>query len=346
MGKEHLASYPPALQTVPQSLPLRLQYASSLSRTGKFREAETVLLEADKLLGPDAGIHAGLGLALASQGRIPEAIDHLTASVELAPGSVRGRQDLARVLISTGRYREALEHIDAAVELAPLDQSSIAYRGLCWRLLQDPRAAALNDYEKFVRSYRIPVPEGYRDIREFNDALNRALDSLHRSRVHPMDQTLRGGTQTHGNLFTRRIKEVQEARNSIEQCIRQYIEEMEDDPDHPLSSRKSDGFHFAASWSCRLRQEGFHTNHVHPKGWISSSYYVALPTAVRDGDRHEGWIKFGESNLGLGSRERIEKIVQPEEGLLVLFPSYMYHGTIPFASDEARTTIAFDVVPD
>ena len=32
-------------------------------------------------------------------------------------------------------------------------------------------------------------------------------------------------------------------------------------------------------------------------------------------------------------------------GRLVLFPSYMWHGTIPFHDAQPRTTIAFDVVP-
>jgi hypothetical protein len=31
--------------------------------------------------------------------------------------------------------------------------------------------------------------------------------------------------------------------------------------------------------------------------------------------------------------------------MLVLFPSYMYHGTTPFDGEDYRTTIAFDVVP-
>ena len=35
----------------------------------------------------------------------------------------------------------------------------------------------------------------------------------------------------------------------------------------------------------------------------------------------------------------------PEPGLLVLFPSYMWHGTVPFHDTAARTTIAFDVIP-
>jgi hypothetical protein len=31
--------------------------------------------------------------------------------------------------------------------------------------------------------------------------------------------------------------------------------------------------------------------------------------------------------------------------MLVLFPSYFWHGTVPFASDQRRLTLAFDVVP-
>jgi uncharacterized protein (TIGR02466 family) len=312
---------------------------------GQHREAEAVLRKASQVFGPDAGVQSGLGLSLASQGRIPEAIECFTGAVDLAPEDVQCRRDLARILISTGDYSNALQHIDAASELAPLDQGILAFRGLCWRLLGDSREALINDYDRFVKVYRIPVPEGYQDIHEFNEALDRALGSLHRTRVHPLNQTLRGGTQTYGRLFERRIKEVQEVRGSIERCIRQYIEEMDDVSEHPFLRRKSNRFRFAASWSCRLGQQGFHTNHIHPDGWISSSYYVSLPEAVDRSDAHAGWLKFGETSLGLGNLESIEKIVQPEEGVLVLFPSYMYHGTIPFSSNEVRTTIAFDVVP-
>jgi hypothetical protein len=36
-------------------------------------------------------------------------------------------------------------------------------------------------------------------------------------------------------------------------------------------------------------------------------------------------------------------MIRPEEGLMLLFPSYMYHRTIPFAGDGTRISIAFDV---
>jgi hypothetical protein len=37
--------------------------------------------------------------------------------------------------------------------------------------------------------------------------------------------------------------------------------------------------------------------------------------------------------------------VQPRPGRLVLFPSYMWHGTMPIEGEAPRMTIAFDMVP-
>jgi hypothetical protein len=37
--------------------------------------------------------------------------------------------------------------------------------------------------------------------------------------------------------------------------------------------------------------------------------------------------------------------IKPIPGTLVLFPSYMWHGTVPFHAPASRTTIAFDAVP-
>ena len=38
------------------------------------------------------------------------------------------------------------------------------------------------------------------------------------------------------------------------------------------------------------------------------------------------------------------RLIKPVEGLMVLFPSYFYHRTLPFESDEVRISIAFDVL--
>ena len=139
--------------------------------------------------------------------------------------------------------------------------------------------------------------------------------------------------------------EIAVLRRMIEDAVRDYLAGLPEDPDHVFLGRKSASFRFSGSWSVRLRSQGFHLNHLHSEGWISSCYYVALPSAVARGE--EGWIKFGETGLCLGEREQVARTLRPEVGKLVLFPSYMYHGTIPFDEAEGhRTTIAFDIVPD
>ena len=85
-------------------------------------------------------------------------------------------------------------------------------------------------------------------------------------------------------------------------------------------------------------------DHVHPEGWISSACHIALPSVVGAGGR-EGWLKFGEPGLITSPPLPPEHFVQPEAGKLVLFPSCMWHGTVPFSGAEPPLTVAFDRLP-
>jgi hypothetical protein len=59
-----------------------------------------------------------------------------------------------------------------------------------------------------------------------------------------------------------------------------------------------------------------------------------------------GAIEFGRPPDDLEfSLEPPVRLVRPKEGLLVLFPSYLFHRTLPFESDQKRISIAFDVIP-
>ena len=111
-----------------------------------------------------------------------------------------------------------------------------------------------------------------------------------------------------------------------------------------LRSRNTGRWKIDGIWSVWLKPDGFHHNHVHPKAWLSSACYIELPDSVAAGGQ-EGWIKFGEPGVVTRPKLAHEHAVQPEPGMLVLFPSYMWHGTVPFESDEPRMTAPFDVVP-
>jgi len=93
----------------------------------------------------------------------------------------------------------------------------------------------------------------------------------------------------------------------------------------------------------RLVDAGFHVNHVHPEGWISSACYIALPETV-GGAENAGWLKLGEPPENLRTGLTADRWIEPQPGRLALFPAWMWHGTAPFARGE-RLTVAFDVVP-
>ena len=97
-----------------------------------------------------------------------------------------------------------------------------------------------------------------------------------------------------------------------------------------------------------LQAQGHQIPHNHPSAWLSGVYYVKLPRIVRVPEqRQAGWIEFGRPPEHFHCTVQPEvKAFQPEEGLMLLFPSYFYHRTISFETAETRISIAFDVLPE
>lgn len=344
--ERYLESYRQAVTREPHVVGLWVDWADRLNLSGRFQNAEMVLKTALDM-GLDHGdLYHRRGQAFYALGYKSKGMACYEEAIARDPEARTYRLARARAFIEGGDYEKALQDIARILKTSPYDQEAIAYQGLAWRFLGDPRATVLNDYENMVKSYRIEPPEGYASITDFNKRLCAALLRLHKASRHPAEQTLRGGSQTMGSLFAHDIPEIQLIRQQLEKAIASYIADMPEDKDHILYRRKAVGFRFSGSWSVHLKRQGFHINHVHAQGWISSCYYVALPDAVeRNADAHEGWIRFGQTNMVLGERDKVAKIIKPEVGKLVLFPSYMYHGTVPFNDDKPRTTIAFDIVP-
>ena len=73
--------------------------------------------------------------------------------------------------------------------------------------------------------------------------------------------------------------------------------------------------------------------------------YLTVPEVSEDDPARKGWIKFGQTSLNLGDEESIDLAVCPRPGMCVIFPSFCWHGTIPFESDDERMTIPCDIMP-
>jgi tetratricopeptide (TPR) repeat protein len=289
--------------------------------------------------------HIGLGRALSALGESERALKSLEAARTIFPGDPDFDTAFAYALLRVGDAGKALKHAERAIAMAPIHQAALAVLGLCYRAKGDEREEVLNGYERLVQIFDLEPPAGYDSIAAFHDALRIHLDTLHGQTKEFFSQTLRGGTRTIEDIFELHHPVRDKLKLRIAEALSRYIGAMAESSDHPfLSRRQSGAFRFSGSWSSRMCGGGFHVNHIH-NGWISSVYYVDVPEASADATAHQGWLKFGEPSADLGFKDAIRRVVQPKPGRLVLFPSYLWHGTVPFHSNETRMTIAFDVMP-
>ncbi len=341
-GEGFARDYEAALQRQPDSLHLRIGYSDILRRADQRERAEQVLAEGLQRMPANGPLQGALGVLLDEMGRTKEGLPLLRAAVADAPHVPFVRGNFVNALLRLGRGDEALRELAPLLKAQPLNGDWICYQSMAYRQLGDDRYHELCDYESMVQPYDLEAPQGFATFADFNAALRESLERLHVLETHPLDQSLRHGSQTTHSLLTYDDPIVKQYLRALEDPIRAYISTMRA-PNHPWSGRKTDKFKLSGCWSVKLKPNGYHVNHLHPEGWISSAFYVSLPEVTKTGDSQEGWIKFGEPRWPT-PHCTVEKVVQPKEGRLVLFPSYMWHGTIPFSQGE-RLTAPFDVVP-
>jgi Flp pilus assembly protein TadD len=325
-------------------LGLQLTWSDLLRRSGDLSGAEEVLRALASSVGPNPHTHAALAAVLHEMGRLGEARLEASAALRVRPDDPAIAESLVGIDLSLGQADQALPMIRAQRLRQPLDQRWIAYEATAARLLQDPLHARLYDYERLVRVYELEPPPGWHSMADLNSALIEVLRKRHLFRTHPLDQSLRNGSQTARSLVAERDPVIQSLLAAFAAPIAEYVAALGADHDHPLSARNSGQATIKGCWSVELRRDGFHVSHVHPQGWISSAYYVAVPADVDDANAKIGWIKFGEPGVPIPG-VKAEHFVQPRPGRLVLFPSYMWHGTNRIVGDDIRLSVAFDAVP-
>lgn len=270
------------------------------------------------------------------------ALAHARRAAAHAPQDEAVQRQLIDSYLAVGEAEKALALLGPLLDRHPLDQGLIAVQWTAWRLLGDARAGDLYDYARMVGAQTIDTPPGWPSLDAYLADLGVALRRLHGLEAHPFDQSLRHGTQTSANLLQSSEPTIRAFVAAIDGPIRRYLALLSSGTDR-LRSRNRFAYRIAGLWSVRLRDSGFHVDHVHPMGWLSSAFYVVLPES-RDGAGQAGWIKFGQPGTPSLPALASEFAIQPLPGLLVLFPSYMWHGTTPFDRGE-RITIAFDLAP-
>ncbi|HAY06094.1 MAG TPA: putative 2OG-Fe(II) oxygenase [Hyphomonas sp.] len=329
----------------PGDLALGFAAADLLRRAERHEEALARLVTL-KAITPSPAIDSAAAIVLSSLGRHEEAANRARSSAAQMPRTDWIRRNAACVLLSAGDADGAAVHTSWGLALDPLDQEWIAIDAVARRAAGDPAYRRAYDYERFVLPFDIDPPEGFETTELFLSALANRLRELHAFSNHPLDQSLRGGSQLQLNPDIPQDPLVEKLFRALKGPIDAYLAAIGHDPDHPYLALNRKRWRMQGCWSVRLVRGGSHVNHIHPEGWVSSAFYVVVPPSVREGSNsQDGWITFGAPYFPVAGITP-EHAVCPKPGRLVLFPSYMWHGVNAFPDDAERISVAFDLVPE
>ena len=329
--------------TMPPGTEQTLLRARILASAGKPEAAAAAIGHGLATAPGDAALHEAAARAAAVLGEPARQIEHAVTALQLAPSSADAARALVEALLHAGRAAEAEDLVLRILAGAPHDQGLLALLATAWRLRGDPRHAALCEDPALVSFRPIATPPGWASRDAFLSELAHTLGGLHGWRSHPLDQSLRHGSQTQIDLARSDLPVLRGLFAALDAPIRAHIAALGSGAD-PLRARKrGDGYRILGAWSVLLQPGGHHIDHVHPEGWISSAFYVALPDAVARG--REGWLGFGRPGIPTAPALAPFHHIRPEPGHIALFPSYLWHGTEPFGGDAPRLAVAFDLVP-
>ena len=89
-----------------------------------------------------------------------------------------------------------------------------------------------------------------------------------------------------------------------------------------------------SGWGVILKNGGYQKRHIHPEAKISGVFYLSVPNQTSSSKTDEG-------NLLFSTKSPLS--VSPNTGLVVLFPSYLPHETVPqCCKTTERICIAFN----
>ena len=363
--------YRTALQLDAQHVRANLSLGNLLSQLRRPEEAVVYLSAATALAPGAAQVHQFLGNALRDLGRMDEAVASYLCAIAIEPANAEANENLGLVLTAQNRLEEALGYLRAsgkhhararALEcLLRLGRPDEFFSEIQQRMEQEAtnlHTASLSAFAAHQLGRRDPhpfCPQPLELVRVMDcytrpgpdaDFLRELVSEASQVSAvwEPRGVTTTRGFQTGGNLFAHGFPALARLSHDLIEELRRYRTGL-----LPASMT------MVSRWPANMRLHGWYVRlltgghqyfHNHPSGWVSGCVYLQMPNSAPAG---EGAIEFG---LGSGDYPRLSDtplptlLHTPKAGPLVLFPSSLYHRTIPFQSDEERLCIAFDLLPE
>ena len=340
-GKDMFAAYAKAIEHKNATIEIYYDYLKKLLRTDVLSLARDVFEQMQQH-------YLEHNLTKLSKLALQRAQKYFSIDVTQLVGVFEDKQlilddklEAIEYILECAEYEFALEQLQKLKKSKPDDQWLLALLHTCSRLLPN-KPAIFPPLEDYVFEYALNPPSGL-TMDEFIEQLSVYLLSLHSSKEQPLEQTLHKGTQTRGNLFNIEHPLLTHIQSEYRKAVKQYQQQLSHLPELYPGFWQNADTEFSGSWSVALKQNGYHNHHIHPMGWLSSACYIVLPHICEQ--NNQGYFQVGIPNLANnGLKLSPLREVKPELGKLVLFPSMLWHGTVPFDENALRLSIACDIV--
>ncbi len=335
---------------------------------GNFKEAELSIRKAIELKPNCAEAHANLGNTLELLGKREEAKSHWAKAVELKPKDEKLVISLAHHLSYERKYELALKYLSKNESNA----SQSLYLGCLLSLNREKEFD-----EKYKELYKKNICNadiggiiehanilyGNKYKSSFcNEAINYILldkineESFSENHLNELiaynkkskkenrsQGLLTNGIQTSGNLFTLDFPFIKSIKKALKEKIELYKNHFKDSGQGFINNwpKKYD----LRAWMISMNTGGFLAPHNHEYGWITGSFYLQIPK-YNDENNNAGNIAFSYQGPRYPNKDKsfdltIKKI---ETRDICIFPSSLFHHTIPFESSEERICFVFDLV--
>jgi uncharacterized protein (TIGR02466 family) len=255
-----------------------------------------------------------------------EANDAAQKALGLQPDDPRVQMLVMRCLLRAGEPDRALAVGDPQTGHAgvlALRTVGLAAAG------RGDEAETLRGVERFLRTRTIAC-----DV----DAVAEALDGMAWNEAPASHATVGGGHSA--DLYRGASEALDHVLDAISDAVVSHVRDLPPRRHAWLAARpKVTGLH---AWSVRVCGPGHQTPHVHPDGWLSGVLYLRVPSL----ESPAGSLAFAGPDRGLeGLATFARRTVAPQAGTLVLFPSHLWHETLPTHVERERMSLAFDVLP-
>jgi tetratricopeptide (TPR) repeat protein len=338
--EQAVRAYGRALELAPRSAEAAFGLGSALTELNRIDDAIAQFRLAGGVRPDHPETHAQCGRALARAGRDEEALAELRLALDLAPTHFEALRTLTRLLINRNDYEGIRVACHASLERVPGNAAALAFKSQALLALGEYEAARdLLDTDRFVRISHLDPPAAGEGSEPFLAALERSVRANPGHEFEPEHRTARRGSRA--DLTPSAHQPEAMLRDLVKDVMQDYRQALLADASHPFCAAAPNRAS-VTMWTNILSGGGYHTPHIHPAAWVSGVYYVKVPGG---GAGQSGVLELACTEpLFAGHANPLVRPVRPEAGMLVLFPSYFYHRTIPTEGSEERIAVAFDLV--